>query len=103
MIGCALSDKWDENRRSHLQSLAHCGRTAARLAVGAMLMFCVAAIPKGGFSQFVQSTPPQLGIRVVCALYLKCRSGEYGLWISEHLKSIANPDPSVPSKTSQRT
>jgi hypothetical protein len=62
MIGCALSDKWAENRRSRLQSLAHCGRMAARLAVGAMLMFCGAAVPESGFSQFVQSKPPQLGM-----------------------------------------
>jgi uncharacterized membrane protein SpoIIM required for sporulation len=49
-------------RYSRLESLARCGGTAARLAVGAMLMFFVAAILEGGFRQLVQSTPLRLGI-----------------------------------------
>ncbi len=43
-------------RHGRLESLAIHGRTATRIAAGAVLMFLVAAILEGGFRQLVQST-----------------------------------------------
>ena len=61
-------------RFSRLESLARCGPTAARIAVGAMLMFFVAAILEGGFRQLVQSTPLRmcigLGVGILWVVYL---------------------------------
>jgi uncharacterized membrane protein SpoIIM required for sporulation len=44
------------DRYSRVQSLAIHGRLAARVAIGAVLLFFVAAILEGGFRQLVQST-----------------------------------------------
>jgi uncharacterized membrane protein SpoIIM required for sporulation len=67
-------------RFSRLDSLARCGGTAARMAVGAMLMFFVAAVLEGGFRQFVQSTPLRLciglGVGAVWVLYLSRPASE---------------------------
>lgn len=49
-------------RYSRLESLAGCGSAAARIAVGAMLLFLLAALLEGGFRQLVQSTELRLGI-----------------------------------------
>jgi uncharacterized membrane protein SpoIIM required for sporulation len=44
-------------RYGRMASLAHHGRDAARIAVGAVMMLLVAAILEGGFRQLVASTP----------------------------------------------
>jgi uncharacterized membrane protein SpoIIM required for sporulation len=49
-------------RYSRLQSLGIHGRVAAQIAIGAMLLFFVAAILEGGFRQLVQSTPLRFAI-----------------------------------------
>jgi uncharacterized membrane protein SpoIIM required for sporulation len=49
-------------RHGRLESLALSGRTAARIAVGAVLMFLVAAILEGGFRQLIASTPWRFAI-----------------------------------------
>jgi uncharacterized membrane protein SpoIIM required for sporulation len=52
-------------RHSRLDSLALRGGTAARIAVGAMLMFFIAAILEGGFRQLIQPTAWRLAIGLV--------------------------------------
>lgn len=49
-------------RYGRLENLAIHGREAARLAVGAVVMFFVAAILEGGFRQLVASTPWRFAI-----------------------------------------
>jgi len=44
------------------ESLAIHGRVAAQVAIGAMIMFLVAAILEGGFRQLVRSTPARFAI-----------------------------------------
>ncbi len=51
-------------RLTRADSLAVHGETASRLAVGAMLLFMLAAILEGGFRQLVASTPLRLIIGV---------------------------------------
>jgi uncharacterized membrane protein SpoIIM required for sporulation len=51
-------------RYSRVESLAQSGIVAGRVAVGAMLMFFVAAILEGVFRQFVQSTELRLTIGI---------------------------------------
>jgi uncharacterized membrane protein SpoIIM required for sporulation len=50
------------DRYSRVQSLAIHGRVAARVALGAVLLFFAAAILEGGFRQLVQSTEWRYGI-----------------------------------------
>ena len=45
-----------------LDSMARAGRPAARIAVGAMIMFFAAAVLEGGFRQLVQNTGLRLAI-----------------------------------------
>jgi uncharacterized membrane protein SpoIIM required for sporulation len=49
-------------RYSRVESVAIHGRIAAQIAVGAVLMFFVAAILEGGFRQLIQSTPWRFAI-----------------------------------------
>lgn len=49
-------------RYSRVESVVIHGRMAAQIAVGAVLMFFVAAILEGGFRQLIQSTPWRLAI-----------------------------------------
>jgi uncharacterized membrane protein SpoIIM required for sporulation len=64
-------------RFSRLESLSRCGPTAARIAMGAMLLFFLAAVLEGGFRQLVQSTPLRLaiglGVGAAWMLYLSRR------------------------------
>jgi uncharacterized membrane protein SpoIIM required for sporulation len=53
---------------SRLDSLALHGRVAAQVAVGAVLMFFVAAIIEGGFRQLVQSTELRFAVAALTAL-----------------------------------
>jgi uncharacterized membrane protein SpoIIM required for sporulation len=56
--GLMIADKMlFPDRYSRLESLSVHGRQAAQVAVGAMLMFFVAAILEGGFRQLIASTP----------------------------------------------
>lgn len=56
--GLMVADKMlFPDRYSRLESLSLHGRKAAQVAIGAMLMFFVAAILEGGFRQLVASTP----------------------------------------------
>jgi uncharacterized membrane protein SpoIIM required for sporulation len=55
-------------RYSRLESLALRGRAAAAIAIGAVLMFFVAAILEGGFRQLVQSTPLRFEIATATAI-----------------------------------
>jgi len=55
-------------RYSRLENLARRGRGAAAIAIGAVLLFFVAAILEGGFRQLVQSTPLRLAIGGTTAL-----------------------------------
>jgi uncharacterized membrane protein SpoIIM required for sporulation len=50
------------DRYSRVDSLAMHGRVAAEIAVGAILMFFVAAILEGGFRELVASTPGRFAI-----------------------------------------
>lgn len=50
------------DRYSRVDSLAMHGRLAAEIAVGAVLMFFVAAILEGGFRELVASTPGRFAI-----------------------------------------
>jgi uncharacterized membrane protein SpoIIM required for sporulation len=70
-------------RFSRLESLARCSGDAARLAMGAMLMFFVAAILEGGFRQLIQSTPLRLGIGF----------GAGALWIWYLSRPVRQPEP----------
>jgi uncharacterized membrane protein SpoIIM required for sporulation len=70
-------------RFSRLESLARCGGTAARVAVGAMLMFFVAALLEGGFRQLVQSTPLRLCIGL----------GVGALWLVYFCRPVRDPEP----------
>jgi uncharacterized membrane protein SpoIIM required for sporulation len=70
-------------RFSRLESLARCSGTAARVAVGAMLMFFVAALLEGGFRQLVQSTPLRLGIGL----------GVGALWLVYFCRPVRDPPP----------
>jgi len=55
--GLVIADKvLFPGRYSRVESLAIHGRAAARIAIGAILLFFVAAILEGGFRQMVQST-----------------------------------------------
>jgi len=55
--GLVIADKLlFAGRLSRLDSLAIHGRFAAQIAIGAMMLFFVAAILEGGFRQLVQST-----------------------------------------------
>lgn len=68
-------------RYSRVESLRSCGGTAARIAIGAMVLFFLAAILEGGFRQLVQSTPLRMiigiGVGAVWIAYL-CRRTEQG-------------------------
>ncbi len=55
-------------RYSRLENLALRGRAAAGIAIGAALMFFVAAILEGGFRQLVQSTPLRFEIAAATGL-----------------------------------
>lgn len=55
-------------RYSRIESLALRGRAAAAIAIGAVLMFFVAAILEGGFRQLVQSTPLRFEIAAVTGI-----------------------------------
>jgi uncharacterized membrane protein SpoIIM required for sporulation len=55
-------------RYSRLESLALRGRAAAAVAIGAVLLFFVAAILEGGFRQLVQSTPLRFEIAAATAI-----------------------------------
>jgi uncharacterized membrane protein SpoIIM required for sporulation len=64
--GLAIADRiLFPGRYGRVESLAVNGRMAAQVAVGAMLMFLVAAILEGGFRQLVASTPLRLAIGAV--------------------------------------
>jgi uncharacterized membrane protein SpoIIM required for sporulation len=69
--------------RSRLDSLAQAGETATRLAVGAMLLFMLAAVLEGGLRQLVASTPWRLIIGFSVG----------GLWIS--YLALRRPAPAV--------
>jgi uncharacterized membrane protein SpoIIM required for sporulation len=56
------------DRYSRVDSLATHGRMAAEIAVGAVLMFFVAAILEGGFRQLVASTPGRFAIAAATAV-----------------------------------
>jgi uncharacterized membrane protein SpoIIM required for sporulation len=56
------------DRYSRVDSLAMHGRRAAEIAVGAVLMFFVAAILEGGFRQLVASTPGRFAVAAATAL-----------------------------------
>lgn len=56
------------DRYSRVDSLAMHGRLAAEIAVGAVLMFFVAAILEGGFRQLVASTPGRFAIAAATAV-----------------------------------
>ena len=67
--GLLIADKaLFPGRYSRLESLAQHGPTAARLAIGAMLLFLVAAVLEGGFRQLIQSTSLRLAIGGVTGL-----------------------------------
>jgi len=55
------------DRYTRVDSLALNGRRAAEIAVGAVLLFFVAAILEGGFRQLVASTPGRFTIAAVTA------------------------------------
>jgi uncharacterized membrane protein SpoIIM required for sporulation len=55
------------DRYSRVDSLALNGRRAAEIAVGAVLLFFVAAILEGGFRQLVASTPGRFAIAAATA------------------------------------
>ena len=55
-------------RYSRIESLALRGRGAAGIAIGAVLLFFVAAILEGGFRQLVQSTPLRFAIAAATAI-----------------------------------
>jgi uncharacterized membrane protein SpoIIM required for sporulation len=55
-------------RYSRLESLSREGGRAARIAIGAMLLFLLAAILEGGFRQLVQSTGLRMAIGVAVGL-----------------------------------
>ena len=67
-------------RYTRVESLRSCGGTAARIAIGAMLLFFLAAILEGGFRQLIQSTPARLAIGIsvgaLWMVYLSKRVGE---------------------------
>jgi uncharacterized membrane protein SpoIIM required for sporulation len=54
---------------SRLESLASEGRTAARIAIGGVLMLFVAAILEGGFRQLVQPTAWRLAIGATTGMF----------------------------------
>jgi uncharacterized membrane protein SpoIIM required for sporulation len=54
-------------RYSRVESLARVGGEAARIAIGAVLLFFLAAILEGGFRQLVASTPLRLLIGISVA------------------------------------
>jgi uncharacterized membrane protein SpoIIM required for sporulation len=56
------------DRYSRIDSLAMHGRMAAEIAVGAVLMFFVAAILEGGFREFVASTPGRYAVASATAI-----------------------------------
>jgi uncharacterized membrane protein SpoIIM required for sporulation len=56
------------DRYSRVDSLAMHGRLAAEIAVGAVLMFFVAAILEGGFRELVASTPWRFAIAAATAV-----------------------------------
>lgn len=66
-------------RFSRLESLARCGSSAACIAVGAMLLFLLAAVLEGGLRQLVQGTGARLtiglGVGAAWMLYLCRRVG----------------------------
>jgi|SRR5579864_3953714 len=67
--GLLIADKaLFPGRYSRLESLAIHGRVAARIAIGAMLLFFVAGILEGGFRQLIQSTTLRLAIGGVSGL-----------------------------------
>ncbi len=55
------------DRYSRVDSLAMHGRHAAEIAVGAVLMFFVAAILEGGFRQLIASTPWRFAVAAASA------------------------------------
>jgi uncharacterized membrane protein SpoIIM required for sporulation len=64
-------------RHARLENLAVHGRAAARIAVGAVLMFFVAALLEGGLRQLVASTPLRFGIGAATGL----------LWLAYFLRA----------------
>jgi len=56
------------DRYSRVDSLALHGRRAAEIAIGAVLLFFVAAILEGGFRQLVASTPGRFAIAAATGL-----------------------------------
>jgi uncharacterized membrane protein SpoIIM required for sporulation len=60
-------------RYSRLESLSREGGRAARIAIGAMLLFLLAAILEGGFRQLVQSTE----LRLLIGLWVALAWGAY--------------------------
>jgi uncharacterized membrane protein SpoIIM required for sporulation len=61
--GLVIADKLlFPGRHARVESVAIHGRMAAQIAVGAVLMFFIAAILEGGFRQLIQSTPWRLAI-----------------------------------------
>lgn len=61
--GLAIADRiLFPGRYGRIESLAIHGRIAAQVAIGAVLLFFVAAILEGGFRQLVQSTPLRFAI-----------------------------------------
>jgi uncharacterized membrane protein SpoIIM required for sporulation len=56
------------DRYSRVDSLAMHGRLAAEIAVGAVLMFFVAAILEGGFRELVASTPGRFAVAAATAV-----------------------------------
>ena len=67
--GLVLADKiLFPDRYSRIDSLAIHGRRAAEIAVGAVLMFFVAAILEGVFRQLIASTPWRFTLAAVTAL-----------------------------------
>jgi uncharacterized membrane protein SpoIIM required for sporulation len=56
------------DRYSRVDSLALYGRRAAEIAIGAVLLFFVAAILEGGFRQLIASTPWRFAIAAATGL-----------------------------------
>ena len=67
--GLVLADKMlFPDRYSRVDSLARHGRRAAEIALGAVLMFFVAAILEGVFRQLIANTPGRFAVAAVTAI-----------------------------------
>jgi uncharacterized membrane protein SpoIIM required for sporulation len=82
--GLLIADKvLFPGRYSRIESLALHGRAAARLAIGAMLLFFVAGILEGGFRQLIQSTALRFAVGGVTGF----------MWLAYFLRGGTRPAP----------